>query len=77
MELNIKDVQAFLGHSDIRTTAVYLHSSEEQLRSVAELTALRAHRPSQESQKEAVIHAQADANHAANVCGVWLDRPDQ
>ena len=44
---NIKDVQAFLGHSDIRTTAVYLHSDEHQLRALSELTALRPQTPPQ------------------------------
>lgn len=38
---NLRDVQAYLGHSSVTVTATYLHSSEEQLRGVAELTALR------------------------------------
>jgi integrase/recombinase XerC len=38
---NLKDVQQFAGHTDLQTTARYLHSSEEQLRSISELTALR------------------------------------
>ena len=38
---NIRDVQQFLGHTDIKTTAMYLHTSEEQLRSVAELTSIK------------------------------------
>ncbi len=38
---NLKDVQHFAGHSDLQTTARYLHSSEEQLRGISELTALR------------------------------------
>jgi len=38
---NLRDVQAFLGHSDLTTTARYLHSDEEQLRNIGELTALQ------------------------------------
>jgi integrase/recombinase XerC len=38
---NIRDVSQFLGHSDLQTTCRYLHSNEEQLRSISELTALR------------------------------------
>ncbi len=38
---NLKDVQQFAGHADLQTTARYLHSSEEQLRNISELTALR------------------------------------
>ena len=45
--VNLKDVQQFLGHTDLATTAKYLHSSEQQLRSVAELTALRPQTPPQ------------------------------
>ena len=38
---NIRDVQQFLGHTELTTTARYLHSNEEQLRDISELTALR------------------------------------
>ena len=38
---NLRDVQQFLGHSDLMTTCRYLHSSEEQLRNISELTALQ------------------------------------
>lgn len=39
--VNLKNVQAFLGHSDLATTAKYLHTNEAELQNVAELTALR------------------------------------
>jgi len=38
---NLRDVQQFLGHADLKTTATYLHTSEEQLRSISELTAIQ------------------------------------
>jgi integrase/recombinase XerD len=38
---NIRDIQAFLGHGQLQTTAIYLHSNEEQLRNIADLTALQ------------------------------------
>jgi len=28
---NIKDVSKILGHSDLRTTSIYLHSNDEEL----------------------------------------------
>lgn len=37
---NLRDVQSYLGHSSVTVTAMYLHSSEEQLRSISGLTAL-------------------------------------
>ena len=42
---NLRDVQQYLGHTDLQTTCRYLHSSEEQLRNIAELTALRPPEP--------------------------------
>lgn len=38
---NLRDVQAFLGHADLKTTAMYLHTDEQQLRNIAELTAIK------------------------------------
>ena len=38
---NLKDIQTFLGHSSLQVTSVYLHSNEEQAKSLADLTALR------------------------------------
>jgi site-specific recombinase XerD len=37
---NIRDVQTALGHSQLTTTAMYLHADEERLRSIAHLSAL-------------------------------------
>jgi integrase/recombinase XerD len=37
---SLRDVMAFSGHADLQTLQRYLHSSEEQLRKIAELTAL-------------------------------------
>jgi integrase len=42
---NLRDIQAFLGHSDLTTTAVYLHSDEESQRKMAELGALQPAAP--------------------------------
>ena len=53
---NLRDVQQFLGHTELTTTARYLHSSEEQLRNIAELTALRS--PTK-SKSDNVIHLPA------------------
>jgi site-specific recombinase XerD len=46
---NLKDIQTWLGHSQLTTTAQYLHSNEEQLRNVAELTALRTQKTQEEA----------------------------
>ncbi len=56
---NIKDVQLFLGHSELVTTARYLHSSEEQLRDIGVLTALRTKR-TQEPPTLAVVRVRPE-----------------
>jgi site-specific recombinase XerD len=39
--VNLRDIQAFLGHSSLVVTSVYLHSDEEQLRNTAAHTSPR------------------------------------
>lgn len=36
----LKDIQVFLGHSSLAVTSAYLHSGEQELRNIAELTGL-------------------------------------
>ncbi len=38
---DLRSVQAFLGHTQLSTTAIYLHTDEEQLRNIAHLSALQ------------------------------------
>ena len=59
---NIRDVQQFLGHSDLQTTCRYLHSSEEQLRTISELTALRPQTPPKE-QNGSELHVRQQPSH--------------
>jgi hypothetical protein len=42
---DLKSIQTWLGHSDLKATADYLHSDEEQIRSVADLAGFK--RPSE------------------------------
>ena len=39
---DLKSVSAFLGHNQLSTTSIYLHTSEEQCRTIAELSTLTA-----------------------------------
>ena len=54
---NLRDVQALLGHSDIATTSRYLHTDEEQLRGIAELTGLKA--TTSRTETDNIIHLPA------------------
>src|SRR5207248_3156001 len=38
---DIRSIQAWLGHSQLQTTAIYLHTDEEQVRKIAPLAGLR------------------------------------
>ena len=37
---DLKSVSAFLGHNQLSTTSIYLHTDEEQCRSISELSTL-------------------------------------
>jgi len=38
---DIRSIQAWLGHADLHTTAVYLHTDEHQVRKIADLAGLQ------------------------------------
>jgi len=42
---DLKSIQTVLGHANLATTAMYLHTDEEQLRAVARLASLKASEP--------------------------------
>lgn len=42
---DLRSVQAFLGHTTLTTTAIYLHTDEQQLKNIAELSALNTPKP--------------------------------
>jgi site-specific recombinase XerD len=41
---DIRSIQAWLGHSQLQTTAIYLHTDEQQVRKIAPLAGLRTQR---------------------------------
>lgn len=45
---DLKSVSAFLGHNQLSTTSIYLHTDEEQCRSIAELSTLGSSGKAQE-----------------------------
>ena len=46
---DLKSVSAFLGHNQLATTSIYLHTDEEQCRSIAELSTLGSSGKAQEN----------------------------
>jgi integrase/recombinase XerD len=63
---NIRDIQQFLGHADLATTARYLHSNEEQLKDISELTALKSPPlppPTSQPTRPAGAHRPANTQH--------------
>jgi site-specific recombinase XerD len=42
---DIRSIQAFLGHSQLQTTAIYLHTDEQQVRKIAPLAGLASSQP--------------------------------
>jgi site-specific recombinase XerD len=52
--MDLASISVWLGHSDLKTTAIYLHSDEQQIRQVAELAGFKPvpqQPPVQETQK--------------------------
>jgi site-specific recombinase XerD len=57
---DIRSIQAWLGHSQLQTTAIYLHTDEQQVRKIAPLAGLRPVEPEKptlpESEKRSAFH---------------------
>jgi len=54
---DIRSIQAWLGHSQLQTTAIYLHTHEEQVRKIAPLAGIRAPEPPKPLTSEAETRA--------------------
>jgi site-specific recombinase XerC len=48
----LPDVQEFLGHANLSTTGIYVHSSKERLQSIAHLASLSAMPPAPQQQQQ-------------------------
>jgi len=40
--MDLKSVSVWLGHTELRTTSIYLHSSEQELQKMADLAGFRS-----------------------------------